>query len=248
MTPEQVKQVDARISKAFDHFIDSRMADALGRIKSLEETIVKLESRIKDQDNTINSQKIITDELKDKEVDMEPTNVWKALEANPVVKSSFFGMVQVERNMAQQKERNLVIFGVKEISEPTEVKEEVTEILDAIGMKRHARNAKTMRWTENGPITVSFESTEVKMRVLKEARKLRNSEEYKKVYIHLDLTKTEMDRNKELRREQLRLNTAFILGDGYLKYGMHKFSAEGDEEAFYWGIRRDQLVRIKKRI
>ena len=66
---------------------------------------------------------------------LETTNVWKAIESNPAVKSSFLGMVSMERSMAQQKEKNLVVFGVKEISEPNLVKEEVSNILEAIGMK-----------------------------------------------------------------------------------------------------------------
>jgi len=153
----------------------------------------------------------------------------------------------VERNTAQQKEKNLVIFGVKEISEPNVVKEEVSRILDEIGMKSHGSNAKSFRFKPNGPITVSFESKEVKMKVLKEAKNLRNTENYKKVYIHMDLTKSEMERNKELRKKQVELNMALNLGSGYLKYGMHKFREGEDEVEFYWGIRRNQLTRIRKR-
>jgi hypothetical protein len=56
-----------------------------------------------------------------------------------------------------------------------------------------------------------------------------------------------MDRNKDLRKKQRDLNTAVTLGTGNHKYARHKFSSEGDEEPFYWGIRRDQLTRIRRR-
>ena len=247
LTDAMTRQVDARIVEAFKTFRTNELVAALGRIKSLEETVARLELTITEQSEEIASQQKVTEELKTNGAVLEPSNVWKALESNPAVKSSFLGMVSVERNSAQQKEKNLVIFGVKEISEPNGVKEEVSSILDEIGMKRHGRNAKSFRFKPDGPITVSFESTEVKMKVLKEARNLRNSVNYKKVYIHMDLTKSEMERNKELRKQQLELNMALELGSGYLKYGMHKFSDGEDDVAFYWGIRRNQLTRIRKR-
>ena len=247
LTQQQEAQVDSRISKAFKLFQDNGLAEALGRIKSLEDTVAILMRTIDQQNGIIENQRIIANELQTMGAAAEPSNVWAALESNPAVKSSFLGMVSVERNMAQQKEKNLVIFGVEEISEPRQVKEKVTDILDKIGMKRHARNAKTIRFRPEGPITVSFESTEVKMKVLKEARRLRDMVDYKKVYIHLDLTKSEMDRNKDLRKKQRELNTALTLGTGNHKYGMHKFSSEGVEEPFYWGTRRDQLTRIRRR-
>ncbi|RNA35743.1 RNA-directed DNA polymerase from mobile element jockey-like [Brachionus plicatilis] len=280
LTDAMTRQVDARIIEAFKTFLTNELVAALGRIKSLEETVARLELTITEQSEEIASQQKVTKELKTNGAVLEPSNVWKALESNPAVKSSFLGMVSVERNSAQQKEKNLVIFGVKEISEPNGVKEEVLSILDEIGMKRHGSNAKSFRFkgigailqnlhrfcrlpqkvkkqlfhfvsfTEqfcmkfhnarfkpDGPITVSFESTEVKMKVLKEARNLRSSVNYKKVYIYMDLTKSEMERNKELRKQQLELNMALELGSGYLKYGMHKFSDGEDDVAFYWGIR-----------
>ena len=103
------------------------------------------------------------------------------------------------------------------------------------------------RYKESGPITVEFESIETKMKVLRAAKGLRESEDHKRVYINMDLTKAEMERGKELRKEQYEANDNFNLGTGNRKYGMYKFDDSENEVEFYWGIRRDQLVRIKRR-
>ncbi|RNA04642.1 hypothetical protein BpHYR1_049815 [Brachionus plicatilis] len=206
LTDAMTRQVDARIIKAFKTFRTNELVAALGRIKSLEETVARLELTI-------------TEQVEDP---WGSTGTVKCVEGAGVESGS---------------KVKLFGYGISEISEPNGVKEEVLSILDEIGMKRHGINAKSFRFKPDGPITVCFESTEVKMKVLKEARNLRNSVNYKKVYIHMDLTKSEMERNKELRKQQFELNMALELGSGYLKYGMHKFSDGEDDAAFYWGIR-----------
>ena len=191
--------------------------------------------QIEEQTSDISNQQKVTEALKTNGAALEPTNVWKAIESNPAVKSSFLGMVSMERSMAQQKEKNLVIFGVKEISEPSLVREEVSNILEAIGMKQHAQHVRTTRFRANGPVTVEFQSVETKMKVLRVAKSLKDSEAYKKVFIHMDLTKAEMERNKELRKLQFERNSAFTLGSGNRKYGMYKFGKSGGGDSVLLG-------------
>ena len=174
-------------------------------------------------------------------------NAWSVIAALPADKCDIIKMVTTERNKAQMKEKNLVVFGVKETTDKAEIKEEILRILDVIQMKRHGSNARMTRYKESGPITVEFESIETKMKVLRAAKGLRESEDHKRVYINMDLTKAEMERGKELRKEQNEANDKLNLGTGNRKYGMHKFDDSENEVEFYWGIRRDQLVRIKRR-
>ena len=248
LTDGQLKHCDKRIVEAFNKFISGEFSVALGRIKSLEDTILKLQDVVNEQKVVIDGQVTEIVNLKEKEPQMVPENAWNLIEKNPAVKSGIMNMVAMERKSSQHKEKNLVIFGVKETGDTEEIKDEVMEIMDVIGMKRIVKKPRITRFKSDGCITMELDSVETKMRVLRAAKELRTSDSYKKVYINLDLTKAEYERHKELRIRQIALNRDLPNGTGNLRHGLHKFDGEdGTETCFFWGIRRDQLVRIRKR-
>lgn len=257
LTSEQAKQVDQRIVEGiqesfnkiqqFKNEVVIEFKEVHGRIKSLEETIARLERIIESQKNNIAEQVSEIEKLKEMEPqEQDSNNVWKLLESNPVVKSGIMGMVSVERNKIAQKEKNLVIFGVGSSDDKEKIKNDVLDILDVIGMKNLGKRAKINRHRTDGPVTIELESVEAKMRIMRVARELRSKENYKNVYINMDLTRVELERSKDLRKQQFQRNDELTLGTGRTKYGMHKFE-ESVESEFYWGIRRDELVRIRRR-
>ena len=186
--------------------------------------------------------------LNEKDLGMDPANAWNLIEKNPAVNSGIMNMVAIERKSCQQKEKNLVISGVKSTEDREEIRVEVMEIMKAIGVKNLVKKPRLTRFQSNGFITMELDSVDTKMKVLKAAKELRESDDFKEVYINLDLTKAEYERHKELRSKQFELNGNLPNSTGRLKHGLHRFDGiDGAEERFFWGIRRDQLVRIRKR-
>ena len=119
LTPLQVTQVDDRIKTAFKIFKETgELQQALGRIEKLKES---------EGENGVPE---------------NAKNAWSVIAALPAVKCDIIKMVTTERNKAQMKEKNLVVFGVKETTDKAEIKEEILRILDVIQMKRHGSNAE----------------------------------------------------------------------------------------------------------
>ena len=100
-------------------------------------------------------------------------------------------IVATEKKSVAKKEKNLIIFGLPTQSGTDGDKKELKKIFDAIESTVNPESVKLTRFkgkdNRPGPILVEFESVEIKNQVLKSARKLRDSNEYKNVYINLDL-------------------------------------------------------------
>ena len=76
------------------------------------------------------------------------------------------------------------------------------------------------------------------------ARKLRDNNEYKNVYINPDLTESEAALEKSLRSDRDKKNEELPnVSENGLRYGMHKFNGAA-ESKFYWGIRNRELRKI----
>ena len=98
--------------------------------------------------------------------------------------------------------------------------------------------------SKGAPVLLEFEDDKVRDLVLKNNKKLRNSEKYSNVYINTDQTPSELEANKKLRAERKKRNDGLTEQDGNgNKFGMYDFEKDGTKEKYYWGISRNELTR-----
>lgn len=180
--------------------------------------------------------------------------IWKGFMSTEAIKKDISNVVSsvmaVEQCKTQRKEKSLIITEkfvtederkLKKGTTEEVVKEAVTTIFEQIGMVEHVEGAKLSRFSEDGPIVVLLDSTETKFKILKEARKLMNTE-YKVVYINQDRTKMEVEREKALKVEQRAKNAKLSNGEGHAKHELE--TKGGVEYKWYWGIRNWELKKI----
>lgn len=144
----------------------------------------------------------------------------------------------------ESKKQNLIVLGIKpsESDDKTKQKEEdesqLRKIFDKIGIDH--KSIKTF-WRfkpkpeskNHPPILIKLNENVNRVDVLIASKKLSKINEYKNVFINLDLTVYQRDEEKKLRDERNRLN---------------KLEADGNQP-FRWGIRHrssgERLVRYK---
>ena len=229
-----------------------KMDEVLERIKSLEEENDTLKREFDEMKATLTE---LTGKVETTVVAavQDSSNVWKEMVKSKSVRNDISNMMVVEQNRSKRKEKNLIIFektpvgeAIRKIKTGTEtavVKEEVTRMLTAIGMEDHVEEVTLSRFKENGPILIACEELDVKMKILRAARELRNNG-YAEVYINNDLTESEAANEKRLRVEQRTRNGALEHGTGFMKYG--KSTVNGTEKKWFWGIRSGELRKIFK--
>lgn len=167
-----------------------------------------------------------------------------------------------ELNERKKIEKNIVICGCDEtIDDDLEKRIEadklkVEGILEAIGVdKRKCKKITriaTRRINTNeqigksNKIIVEMVDVESKKFVLKNAKSLSCSNEYKSVYINSDKTRAERELNKRLRIERNERNKHLpieIIENGKtMKYKLI------NDKKFYWGIRNDELCLVEKKV
>lgn len=77
------------------------------------------------------------------------------------------------------------------------------------------------------------------------AKKLKDNEKYKGVFINRDLTLNEMEVERAARKECFVRNEKLPLGDGRFKYGIDQTNtSEGIE--FFWGLRSGRVQKINR--
>ena len=228
---------------------------------ALQERVTKLEEELKLKDLTINDLNKKVAELENKPQSMNaPAEFWSKFPKEASV--GIASLIAKEKSDCSKKEKNLIIFGLAEPSatEPQDKTSEDTEMVtkllkelkieikvDAIKIIRF--NNKTSSTTAPAsnprPVKICFDSVENKLRVLKAAKTLKDSSDFKKVFINQDLTQTELAIQIQLRKERNTKNDQLQEMDSNgRKYGLHKFGGQIDTK-FYWGIRNGEIKRIK---
>ena len=158
----------------------------------------------------------------------------------------------VESKARLEKANNVVISGVPTHNVDDKNDEQiVTDILEVIGIqnpenkvKKVFRMAKTRNQVADNkppPIVVELCDKETQTRLLKNAKNLKDSTSFNKCFINPDLTRNEMEIERELRRRRNLENDKLNLGEGRLKYGELE-----DGTRFYWGIRFGKLCRVNR--
>ena len=137
-------------------------------------------------------------------------------------------VIATEKKSVAKKEKNIIIFGIPPQNGTDGDKSALKKIFDKIEPTANTETIKLIRFEgkngKHGPILVELESVTIKNQVLKSARKLREINEYKNVYINPDLTESEAALEKSIRSERDKKNEELhnVSGNG-LRYGMHKF-------------------------
>ena len=165
-----------------------------------------------------------------------------------------FEKVIDESRARMEKENNIVISGVPlqiDNGEDSVTDEDlVSNILEEIGIQNpRTKMRKVSRLKKNPqlpntkppPLIVELCDKDTKLRVLKSAKNLKDSESFNKCFINPDLTRNELAIEIELRKRRNLENSKLEQGDGRLKYGELQNGTK-----FYWGVRFGKLCRINK--
>ena len=115
---------------------------------------------------------------------------------------------KVVKSVVQEEDRsrNVVIFGLSEKKEEN-VEERVKEVFEVIGLKpplQASRVGKTSKDDSKRPVKVSLSSASTVYTILSQARKLRQSEKFSKVFIRPDRSEEERARDKLLVQELIK--------------------------------------------
>ena len=115
---------------------------------------------------------------------------------------------KVVKSVVQEEDRsrNVVIFGLSEKKEEN-VEERVKEVFEVIGLKpplQASRVGKTSKDNSKRPVKVSLSSASTVYTILSQARKLRQSEKFSKVFIRPDRSEEERARDRLLVQELIK--------------------------------------------
>ena len=189
-------------------------------------------------------------------IDSAPSEFWSKFP-----KETSLGIASIiakEKIDCSKKEKNLIIFGLPEPTStvPSESSSNdstlVASMLKELKVEIDTKSIKIFRFTKrtagsanSNPLIIQFESIESKLKVLRAAKSLKDSELFRKVFINQDLTPTEQALQSQLRKDRNARNSQLTETDpNGRKYGLHKFGGL-NESKFYWGIRSGELRRIK---
>ena len=116
---------------------------------------------------------------------------------------------KVVKSVVQEEDRsrNVVIFGVSERKEEN-IEEPVKYVFEVIGLKPHlqaGRVGKTKKDNSKRPVKVSLSSASSVYQILSQARKLRHSDKFCKVFVRPDRSDEERTRDRLLVQELIKL-------------------------------------------
>jgi hypothetical protein len=139
----------------------------------------------------------------------------------------------------EKRKKNVIIYGIPESTSATltdkkaddELKiKEILRVIDKPDISPvYSRRLKSKDSNKPGPVLVELSDTSLRNPVLLAAKKLREVDEYKSVYISPDLTEAERQLDYKLRQERNKLNAEL-----------------GPDSPFRYGIRGNQVQRFKK--
>ena len=110
----------------------------------------------------------------------------------------------------EDRSKNVIIFGLQE-RKGENIEERVEEMFQDIGLKpklQAVRIGKVSKETTKRPVKVSFSSSSSVYEALCQARKLRHSEKFSKVFVRPDRSDEELARDKVLVQELLKKREA----------------------------------------
>jgi hypothetical protein len=227
---------------------DEVIAALLKRIDSLEAANLAKDKEIADlkQKNGQNSG------------DFSSAAFWSRL--TPAATQAISNIATKETCNIQSREKNLVISGVTESAATSNTEkhdEDNKKVIELLGKLECGYDGNTIKrnttitrlkpkpgTNKPGFILVRCSEVGLKMDILKSAKKLKEMDGYREVYINCDLTNAQLDIEKKLRTERNDKNKALEFTGQNGQYGKQKLR-DGSESKFYWGIRSGELRKIK---
>lgn len=180
------------------------------------------------------------------------TNVFRTDKDDRISEKITISKVAREIRNEARKENNVVISGLA--FESTQADEQLLcEIMAELSLEKgdikknirlKRKNTTTTSNSQNSNskpplMLVEFNSAEIQRTALRNAKKLKNSDKFKDVYVNADRTAIERMEDKVLREERDKRNRALPNESDGRRYG------EFEGKKFYWGVRGDRLQRIE---
>ena len=218
-----------------------QLGEAMEKIDVNTERIIKLEK----ENEALKKE---NDALKISSNTNESVDFWNKFDKEVAYKVT--KVVEKENVEIKRREKNLIIFGLNKIEEEPKDKEQVVELLKSIYNevpieKVIIKRFKVKDSSKAAPILLEFENVNVRNEVLKNNKKLRASEKFGKVYINTDQTPSELIANKIFREDIKKRNASLGHEDSKgRKYGMNEAKENETPTKFYWGIRKNELVKV----
>lgn len=214
--------------------------------KEKDETIRELKSEVDMLNGRIKNLENLSGSCTEKETNKETIKpLFSEILSRPTKNEiNIIAKFEREQNEMKSREKNIIMFGLELATgkESEKVKEidldKVRGIFNELEVNdvqiRQVRRLNSKNEGKPGPIIVELKESKERWRVLKEAKKLRNSEKFSKVFIAADLTLTQREVQRELLNERKRKNEQLIKDNG------------GQTGDFFYGIRNNKVVRIQK--
>lgn len=232
-------------------------------ISSLEARLKKLEEKLDERDKTIESLRAergasvmsggarTSGNATAMAVQAAPTSYASAVRAKPVnTAADVLELIVKEKRELASKQASVVISGLVEDNDPAADQANVEKLILATGGslddgKRRIKSRRVGRVaaTDGRPrlVFVDLIYKDNHENVLEGAKRLKNSENYSRVYIRPDLTRHEVLLENELRAERNERNARLPHGDGNTRYDTDK-----NDKKWYWGVRWNELVHIDR--
>ena len=166
--------------------------------------------------------------------------------------------VNMEQNERTKRENNLVISGLEiedcqdENLRKLEAEKKIVKVLEKVDssitdasilvktsiIKKRNESSKQL-------ILITFKDKSVRDNILKNSKRLSETEYKNTVFVNADLTRAEREIERDLRKKQKEENSKLTkqFTNSKFKFGEFK-NKEGNTVYFYWGRRNGQLKRI----
>ena len=182
--------------------LQKELADAHRRIIDLQDQVIQLKDEIRNVE-TGTVTKTVQRDLKSYSA-MLTQNCVAALAPTRIQKA--VTKAAVEKSTEEDRSKNLIVFGLPEEADGVSVDTSVTSLLEEIDEKPPMTNCVRLGMPAQGrlrPVKVTLESRDSLLVLLKKASELRNSENFKRVFLEPDRT---FDERVERKRAVKTLN------------------------------------------
>ena len=151
-------------------------------------------------------------------------------------------------------ENNIVISGIKDTEDDNDDKSKVNDIMKVIGIdkdlikkvRRKRRKASDKDKPKLEMIIVEFNDHVIQQTAIRNARKLKDNNDLKNIYLNPDKTLEEQKIDRDLRADRDKLNKALPHDEngGRHRYGIEKNGQKKDFK-YHWGVRFGYGTPIK---
>jgi len=221
-------------------------------VESMQRRIITLEN-----DNTAKAAEI--NSLKS--ASAPPTDAWSSIVAGSKRTDLECAIITLTRKESLEQNKiakNVIVSGIAEAASvnadeaKANDKTEIDELLKTINadnciVKRINRLGK--RGDDQArarPLIVEFDSIQSKVQVCTSANKLRNTTNYKKVFINEDRTLAQRTQEKKIREERDKRNSQLEEEDNEGRHFGRFIDSSNVQHKFYRGVRNGELKRIYK--